>query len=57
MAWHNWSDGKERMGLYAYYDQQGIPSYTLISPEGRVIDRWMGYGSGSLKQKVAEHIQ
>ena len=57
MAWHNWSDGKERMGLYAYYDQQGIPSYTLISPEGRVIDRWMGYGSGSLKQKMAEHIQ
>lgn len=56
ISWHNWSDGKQRSGIYPYYDQQGIPSYTLISPEGLVIDQWMGYGTGSLHQKIAEHI-
>lgn len=57
ISWHNWSDGKERNGIYPHYDQGGIPSYTLISPDGIVLDRWKGYGSGSLKQKVAEHIK
>lgn len=57
ISWHNWSDGKEQMGIYRFYDQTGIPNYTLISPEGIVLDRWMGYGSGSLKLKIAEHLQ
>lgn len=57
ISWHNWSDGKERTGIYAHYDQQGIPNYTLISPEGIILDRWMGYGSGSLRMKMAEHIK
>ncbi|MBQ8271683.1 MAG: AhpC/TSA family protein [Tidjanibacter sp.] len=57
MSWHNWSDGKQESGIYAHYDQGGIPNYTLISPEGMIIDRWMGYGTGSLLQKVAEHLE
>lgn len=56
MSWHNWSDGKKEIGIYAHYDQGGIPNYTLISPEGMIIDRWMGYGKGYLLQKVAEHL-
>ena len=57
MSWHNWSDGKQETGIYAHYDQGGIPNYTLISPEGMVVDRWMGYGQGSLRQKIAEHLK
>lgn len=57
MSWHNWSDGKQDTGIYAHYDQGGIPNYTLISPEGMIIDRWMGYGQGSLRQKIAEHLK
>ena len=57
MSWHNWSDGKQETGIYAHYDQGGIPNYTLISPEGTIIDRWMGYGQGLLLQKVAEHLK
>lgn len=57
MSWHNWSDGKQEAGIYAHYDQSGIPNYTLISPEGVVIDRWMGYGNGSLLTKIAEHLK
>lgn len=57
ITWHNWSDGQEQRGIYRHYDQSGIPNYTLISPEGLILDRWMGYGSGYLKQKIAEHVQ
>lgn len=57
MSWHNWSDGKQETGIYAHYDQSGIPNYTLISPEGVVIDRWMGYGNGFLLMKIAEHLK
>lgn len=57
MSWHNWSDGKQETGIYAHYDQSGIPNYTLISPDGVVIDRWMGYGKGSLLMKIAEHLK
>ena len=56
ITWHNWSDGKRGTGIYAHYEQSGIPNYVLISPEGIVIDQWVGYGSGSLKLKIAEHL-
>lgn len=57
ISWHNWSDGKERGGLYAHYDQPGIPNYTLISPDGIILDRWVGYGLGSLKMKLGQYLE
>jgi hypothetical protein len=29
----------------------------MISPEGKVVDKWGGYGKGSLKRKVSENIK
>lgn len=57
MSWNNWSDGKGESGIYASYDMAAIPCYTLISPDGIVIDRWTGYGKGSLLSQIAEHIK
>ena len=57
MTWNNWNDLKGNAGLYARYDQGGIPNYTLISPEGIVIEQWMGYGEGSLKKKIGEYLK
>lgn len=37
IIWNNWNDLKGNAGLYAQYDQGGIPNYTLISPEGLVL--------------------
>lgn len=54
MAWHNWSDGRGEQGIYAHYYQGGIPSYTLLSPEGVVVKQWVGYGKGSLKRVIQE---
>jgi thiol-disulfide isomerase/thioredoxin len=57
MTWNNWNDLKGNAGLYARYDQGGIPNYTLISPEGIVLEQWMGYGEGSLKKKIGEYLK
>ena len=35
----------------------GIPNYVLISPEGIIVDKWAGYATGLLKQKVGENIK
>lgn len=52
ITWHNWNDLQETSGLYARYGVRGIPHFVLISPEGRVLSSWVGYGKGMLKLKV-----
>lgn len=52
MTWQNLSDLKGNNGLYAKYGVRGIPNYVLISPGGRILRKWMGYGNGSLKLKL-----
>ena len=56
MSWNNWNDLKGQSGIYAQYEQRSIPCYTLISPEGIVLEQWTGYHEDSLKQKVDEYI-
>ena len=43
-------------GLSASYQANGIPHFVLISPEAKVIDIWTGYGKGSLRSKVNQHL-
>ena len=57
ITWNSWNDLKGNAGLYAQYDQGGIPNYTLISPEGIILEQWMGYGKGNLKKKIGEYIK
>ena len=54
ITWFNWNDGRGEQGIYAHYYQGGIPSYTLLSPEGVVVKQWVGYGKGSLKRAIRE---
>ena len=56
MTWKNWSDKKQTGGLYAKYGVNGIPHYVLISPEGKMIDTWMGYGKGSLMRQLRSYM-
>jgi len=55
--WVNIRDPKSFGGLAANYGVTGIPNYVMISPEGKVVDKWMGYGNGSIKRKVSENVQ
>lgn len=53
VTWISLWDGK---GTYSEtwikYGVQGIPAFFLISPNGKIIDKWLGYGKGSLINKL-----
>ena len=48
---------KGNTGLAAAYQVRGIPHYVMISPEGKVIDMWRGYGEGVIKAKMKQWIK
>ena len=53
----NLYDPKTVRGLaYKYSGSFDIPYYVIISPEGKIVDKWFGYRTGLLKQKVAENM-
>ena len=54
MPWVNIRDPKAMGGLIANYGARGIPCYVIISPEGKVVDQWFGYGNGLIKRKISE---
>jgi len=56
MPWVNIRDPKSFGGLAASYGVIGIPYYVIISPEGKIVDKWAGYATGYLKMKVGENI-
>ena len=53
ISWVNLRDPKSFGGLAAKYGNDlGVPYHVIISPEGKVIDRWFGYGKGSIREKI-----
>ena len=47
IVWKNWSDGKMGSSVNGRYcDMGAIPYYVLISPEGRILWKAVGYGPG-----------
>ena len=65
MPWINLRDPKGYNGMIAnyavrtstYQHAYGIPYNVIISPEGKVIDKWAGYGKGHYKRKVSDNIK
>jgi len=57
MPWVNIRDPKSIDGLATDYGVRSIPYYIMISPEGKVVDKWAGYRAGYLKTKVGENIK
>jgi len=55
--WIKLRDPKFDGGLAANYGSIGAPYYVMISPEGKVVDKWFGYGKGHFKKKVSENIK
>ncbi len=57
VTWINLSDG---MGDYAGVSSKfgiiGLPTYYLINPKGKIIDKWMGYDTGMIKEKIVSHL-
>lgn len=53
MPWVSLWDGKGRYSETALkYGVQGYPTFFLIDPEGRIINKWSGYGKGSIVNRL-----
>jgi len=53
VPWVNLRDPKGFYGLAVNYSyQRGLANYTLISPEGKIIDKWTGYCNGFIEGKI-----
>ena len=53
VSWISLWDGKGSYSeTYIKYGASGFPTFFLINPEGKIIDRWVGYGKGSLENKL-----
>lgn len=57
ITWTNLNDMQGTVGIYAHYGVRGIPHYVIVSPEGRIMHVWRGYGAGVLKKKLEEWVK
>lgn len=57
ITWHNWNDLQGNNGLSALYGVKCIPYFVMISPEGKILDIWSGYGKDYLTIKVKTIIE
>ena len=56
ISWINLNDSKGREGLASWYGVKAFPHYVMISPEGIMLDAWIGYEKGDLTKKVLQYI-
>ena len=53
VSWLSLWDGKGSYSeTYIKYGVHGFPTFFLINPNGKIIDKWVGYGKGSLLSKL-----
>ncbi|WP_136468451.1 TlpA disulfide reductase family protein [Flagellimonas onchidii] len=53
VTWPSLWDGKGRYSKTAIkYGVNGFPTFFLIDPSGKIIDKWSGFGEGSLLAKL-----
>ncbi len=58
VSWISLWDGKGSYGeTYIKYGINGVPAFYLLAPDGKVIDKWVGYGKGLLENKVKRFIK
>lgn len=57
VIWNSIWDGE---GIYSEtsikYGIQGLPTFVLINPQGIIIDKWPGYGEGSIINKLEKNL-
>lgn len=57
ISWINLNDFKGENGIKLRYGVRGIPHYVIITPEGKMMTQWSGYGKGLLKQKMGDILK
>ena len=57
IKWHSWNDLKQENGIFAHFGVKAYPTYFLVSPDGKLIGKQVGYSKGSLFTFVKETIE
>ena len=55
LTWYNWNDFQGTTGIFADYGIESFPTYIIVSPDGKIIGKEVGYSKGSLFKFVKEH--
>ena len=56
-TWVNLRDPKSHGGLAAKYGNDfRVPYFVIISPEGKIVDKWFGYNNGLINRKINENV-
>ena len=55
ITWMNLRE-KDQSNISLLYGESARPFYVIISPEGAILGKWLGYGSGRIRSKVKEYI-
>lgn len=57
VIWNSIWDGKGRFSETAInYGVGGFPTFVLIDPQGKVVDKWTGYSKGNLRDRIEKFL-
>ena len=52
VPWHDFNDLKGSYGLNTRFKTQGIPTFVIVSKEGKILDVWAGYRDGIIRERI-----
>ena len=56
ISWYNWNDMQGDNGIFSHYNIKGYPTYFVVSPDGELIAKHIGYSNGILLKFLEETI-
>ncbi|MBE6238143.1 MAG: DUF4369 domain-containing protein [Bacteroidales bacterium] len=52
VPWYDFNEGKESYGLNCRFETTGIPTFVIVSKEGKILDIWAGYRDGIIRERI-----
>ncbi len=52
VSWHDYNDLKGSYGFNTRFKTQGIPTFVIVSKEGKILDVWAGYRDGIIRERI-----
>ena len=52
VSWYDFNDLKGSHGFNTRFKTQGIPTFVIVSKEGKILDVWAGYRDGIIRERI-----
>lgn len=52
VSWHDFNDLKGSHGFNTRFKTQGIPTFVIVSKEGKILDIWAGHKDGIIAERI-----